>query len=303
MSLPDNIKVLAGHNRSRFPYCNSVYLNDQVRLLVDTGCGQTPMESGLPEPDIILFSHFHLDHIRGNKEYPTSRKAIHSLDAPPLQDESVFAQYTGLDSLSPEAKNPLISMVKGDFEAPSQLLSQGDLLDLGKMRLRVIHTPGHSPGHICLHEERTGGLILGDIDLSPFGPWYGHPVCDIDAFLASINRLKSLEVRWAIPGHGPLLKGDLKTALKAYSERVYARETAILSFLSSPRTPEEIASRLFIYGRLPEPKEAYLHFERVMVSKHLKRLEREGRVLRTESGFVARSLNNSSSTAYRPGEP
>jgi glyoxylase-like metal-dependent hydrolase (beta-lactamase superfamily II) len=77
---------------------------------------------------------------------------------------------------------------------PTQLLQDGDRLDLGGRTLQVLHTPGHTPDSICLLDEDNGLLFGGDTYNT--GPIYAHmPDSDVDAFARSTARVAELADR------------------------------------------------------------------------------------------------------------
>ncbi len=91
-----------------------------------------------------------------------------------------------------------------DFE-PDRTLKDKETLDLGDVKLKVIHTPGHTPGSICLYEPRSKSLFSGDT-VFPFGS-VGRtdlPGGDAKEIIHSIKRLKIL-----YPGHGEISTKDV----------------------------------------------------------------------------------------------
>lgn len=141
----------------------------------------------------VLNTHAHFDHTDANGaivKATSAPLALHSLDKP-LLEAAGGAAFFGLDALpSP---------------APSLDLHDGDVLHLGTLSFEVLHTPGHTPGHVCFYEAKEGVLFDGDVlfrrgigrtDL-PGGNWR--------QLLDSIQR-----VLYALPdettvysGHGP----------------------------------------------------------------------------------------------------
>lgn len=89
--------------------------------------------------EYIINTHGHIDHIAGNKALKEKTKAmllIHKLDAPMLSDVNKnFSIFLGKKRFSPPADS---------------FLEEGDEISLGKLKLIIIYTPGHTPGGICL---------------------------------------------------------------------------------------------------------------------------------------------------------
>ena len=94
---------------------------------------------------------------------------------------------------------------------PDVLLNDGDDIDLPGRRLRVVWTPGHTPGHICLHDADHDLLLTGDhllpritpnIGLAPGGP--GSP---LHGYLASLRRLRGYDSAEALPAHEYRFRG------------------------------------------------------------------------------------------------
>lgn len=89
-----------------------------------------------------------------------------------------------------------------ELPEPDELVSEGDVLEIGSLKFMIIHTPGHSPGSICLSGE--GILITGD---TLFAGSVGRTDLhggDIIQLKKSFKRLMSLSEKMTIlPGHGP----------------------------------------------------------------------------------------------------
>jgi glyoxylase-like metal-dependent hydrolase (beta-lactamase superfamily II) len=90
---------------------------------------------------------------------------------------------------------------------PDRELTDGDLVDLPGRKLRAVWTPGHSPGHICLHLEDGDRIFTGDHVLPRITPHIGlypYDLPDVDPlgdFLASLERIATIEVGEVLPAH------------------------------------------------------------------------------------------------------
>jgi glyoxylase-like metal-dependent hydrolase (beta-lactamase superfamily II) len=88
---------------------------------------------------------------------------------------------------------------------PDLTLTDGECLKMGKLELRVIWTPGHSPGHICFYEERQQLMFTGDHILPTISPNVSlHPQSEDDPlgdYLRSIKKLRGLPTRQVLPAH------------------------------------------------------------------------------------------------------
>jgi glyoxylase-like metal-dependent hydrolase (beta-lactamase superfamily II) len=89
---------------------------------------------------------------------------------------------------------------------PSVQLDGAETIELGRRRLRVEWTPGHSPGHICLFDPADGLLFAGDHILPELSPNIGlHPQSTPDPlheYLEGLRRMVSLDPRHVLPAHG-----------------------------------------------------------------------------------------------------
>ena len=119
---------------------------------------------------------------------------------------------------------------------PDVLLNDGDDIDLPGRRLRVVWTPGHTPGHICLHDGDHDLLLTGDhllpritpnIGLAPGGQ--GSPLA---GYLASLRRVRGYDTAEALPAHEYRFRGIAARA-DAIAEHHGARAEEIISVIAS----------------------------------------------------------------------
>ncbi len=140
----------------------------------------------------IINTHGHFDHVGGNREMKDATGAdilIHALDAPMLSQLSASAAAFGLSS--------------EDSPPPDQTVEDGDTLSFGNITLKVIHTPGHSPGGISLYTN--GNVFVGDTLFAGSIGRTDLPGGDYDTLISSIQKKLFVlgdDVR-VFSGHGP----------------------------------------------------------------------------------------------------
>jgi hydroxyacylglutathione hydrolase len=168
----------------------SAYANSYIcgRILIDAGVVPMAIRPYKDNIDTIVLTHCHFDHTARVKEIAfmcKAKVAIHKYDAGGLIDDSRSL------SLNFGARSPGI--------VPDIELAEGDVIG----ELEVLHTPGHTPGSICLFSERDKILISGDTVFSDgcFGR-YDFPGGSRIELAQSLNRLSFLDVEGLYPGHG-----------------------------------------------------------------------------------------------------
>jgi glyoxylase-like metal-dependent hydrolase (beta-lactamase superfamily II) len=139
----------------------------------------------------IVNTHGHPDHTAGNgilKEATGASILIHEFDAPKLTDASKnLSSLFGLRVTSPPA---------------DQTLREGDVVQVGTVKLKVLHTPGHSKGSISLLGENV--VFTGDTLFADSIGRYDFPDASFKEIMSSIKRLAMLPDHMKVyPGHGP----------------------------------------------------------------------------------------------------
>jgi glyoxylase-like metal-dependent hydrolase (beta-lactamase superfamily II) len=192
----------------------------------------------------ILVTHHHPDHAPGSRR---------------------LSEATGA---------PVKSFRPQDGEEP---LEDGQVVEAGAVRIRVVHTPGHTPDHLAFVVEPDGLLFTGDAVLGRGTSVISPPEGDMGAYVRSLQKMLDLEPKRIYPGHGPVIftpKGRLEFYLRHRAQR----EEQILGALSEGKqTPEVMVPG--IYGTEVPPEMFPVAARSVLA--HLVKLEREGRAART----------------------
>lgn len=197
-------------------------------VLIDTGTAAGYpklvgylLELGLKPSDIhlIILTHEHFDHI-GAAAYMFRKSVVaaHPLAANKieLQDEFVM-----MDKYFDVAAEP--------FHADIWL--EGDaMIELGNYRLRVLHTPGHCSGCICLHEPDHGLLFTGDTVFAGGALSGIYPSGSISDYVHSLKALGGLHIEEFYPGHGPISKTPREDIQKAVSDSCQLMEDSKVLF-------------------------------------------------------------------------
>ena len=81
-----------------FTYCNCLFIDDDVRTIIDTGANRNSLEEIKPDStDLVLYTHHHIDHVRGNRYFARAQKYIHELDYPALENLENIIHYNCVD--------------------------------------------------------------------------------------------------------------------------------------------------------------------------------------------------------------
>ena len=211
---------------------NMFLLRDARMTVVDTGFGsratrivKAANRLGYAPTDIarIIITHHHPDHTGGLADLKRATGAevvAHRADAPHIDGRSSQLGASRPRWLA-EVLAPLYRPFAGDPVAVDTPVEDGQELPvLGGAR--VVHTPGHTPGSICLMLEQERLVIVGDLLVHRFGlrlpskPFTG----DILEEVRSIRKLASLDFDVACFGHGSPLSREPRTAVARFADRL-----------------------------------------------------------------------------------
>lgn len=184
---------------------NAYFIDARRKTLVDAGMDGQRVLKNLPGGlELIILTHCHYDHIGAVPEIVQAtgaKVAMHEKDVPLLNNgrASVSRMF---NAQQPSLKIDIV-------------LRDGDVIDLGDASLTVIHTPGHTPGSICLHDRDSKVLFTGDTVFE--GGSFGRTDIggDAEQMITSLERLTKVDATALYPGHGGPVTGRVKESLMA----------------------------------------------------------------------------------------
>jgi len=236
----------------------------------------------------VVVSHTHADHMGAIAHFrglsPGMIVVDHEADAPFLQDNRLLNRIFDVDLIPRHFPGKRMDVL--EFYAafcpisqtrPDRTVAEGDELRCGPYAFRVVHTPGHHPGHICLFEPEQRILFAGDM-LGLEVPFYTPSSGGSAGFLESMRKFRALNPALVIPSHGDLIR-EPGPAIQKAAEKVMRREQRLLEALAGPpRSFRQLLPALFrSEGQHAFPGAAIL-------ASHLGKLQGEGRV-REEDGL------------------
>ena len=226
---------------------NTYLLPGRVPTLIDAGVGDEnhlrSVESALGGQALarVLITHGHPDHVGG-------------LD-------TLLARWPSADVIR-------FGHAAGDVEA-------------GDGRVRILHTPGHAPDHLCFFDETANDMYCGD--LARIGGSIVIPASkggNLRHYLESLTRVRALAPRRLLPGHGPIVDDPAALIDKYLQHRAQREEEVIAALRDGLTTPEQMVGR--IYGAL-NPTLSAAAADSVLA--HLVKLHEEQRAFVGDEGW------------------
>ncbi len=183
--------------------CNTYLIDGPSRVLIDPGhralfdhveLGLRQLGLTTADIDLVICTHAHPDHIEAVQLFKDT-PALFALN------EIEWQWVQGIGKQMGAALGIDMDALQPDF-----FLQPGEV-SLDDLKLEVFHTPGHSPGSICLYWPAQKALFTGDVVFKEGLGRTDLPGGDGDQLKQSIKRLAQLDVQWVLPGHGEIIAG------------------------------------------------------------------------------------------------
>jgi len=292
------------------------YIDGKNPVLIDTGLATdesirhiekklNSINRSLSGLDRIINTHEHSEHFGGNSGIRDISGALitaSSVTADIIEhySDTINSIETGIEQsdAAPEVKKMLRRFIEFNRTVPDspvdERVQEGSFIELDNSRFRVIHTPGHAHGHICLHDPDRKLLFSGDHIIATGSTFVGYgwrnmasgPITDLinskdhDAdnlslYIDSVDKLKSLDLEMILPGHGGPITEPEDMLDEIVLRKLY-REKTFRAVLDKNR---DMSLEQLIKESYGQAATSYLHYAAAL--GYLVRMSREG-ILRAE---------------------
>jgi glyoxylase-like metal-dependent hydrolase (beta-lactamase superfamily II) len=278
------VTVYLGERNGKYPDGNQVVVRGtDASVAFDTPQVARRLGAVLGAVDRVVLGHVHEDHMVGLRALPRTPVEVHEADLDAARSWAGMSRHYGYP---PPVLASLREKIEQDFDyAPRPDATgyrDGALWELGGVRVRAVHLPGHTAGHCALLVEPHGIAFIGDIDLSSFGPYYGDATSSLAQFRSTLQAVRELPAStWITSHHRGVVTGRdaFDAALAAFAGRLDAREARLMSLLAEgPRTLDELVAARLLYP--PGHAELWVDCaERRSIEQHLEELAARGRAV------------------------
>lgn len=264
-------------------------------LLVDAGM-RADVALALRELGIVKrlhLTHMHLDHRSRQSYFVGESVTCPELERPAFVDWDSFLSYSGFKTVAGfdfhawRARRFNVDLV------PEVVgLKDGQAI-ASEQPAYLLALPGHTQGHSGLWLPHLKAALVTDYDMEPFGPWYGNPISDLDAYERTLRQLlERPDIDWFITSHqrGMLDRESFHGEAERYLRLIAERSEKIYNLLTThqPKSLRELVGQGVFYSRSAYAKNpVFAVFENRMTLLHLQRLEQAGQVCQTADGWLA----------------
>lgn len=184
--------------------CNTYVLDGDGLILIDPGLKRyvpdildAMKNDGLNPKDIstVLNTHSHPDHMDGNSYFD--------------RDKVKLTMHEEAEKFLSQVGGQFFSMFGLEFpDRKADYFTNGGDVELNNLSLKIFHSPGHSPGSICIYWPEKKVLISGDVAFSGSIGRTDFPGGSLAELGKSIERIAPLEIEYLLPGHNEMVQGS-----------------------------------------------------------------------------------------------
>ena len=225
-----------------------------IPTLIDAGTGEgahlAEVGTALAGADLqqVLVTHGHIDHASG---------------AVALRERFGVARFRKFPWSERDVKWPVEWTPIGN----------GDVIRAGDTELVALHTPGHSPDHVCFWHESSRTVFCGDLAIKGTSVWIPARLGgNLSAYLDSLERILALNPARMLPAHGPIIDDPVRVLREYIAHRLEREEQVVAALRAGQQTPDAIVAHVY-----KDLKESLVPLAQESVTAHLLKLQQEGR--------------------------
>ena len=302
----NDIEVLKGVYLIKEVYWKFIQINAFLvtncgeAALIDTGIkmmGRKIVEQLSSKKDLqlkyIIITHAHNDHlgsVRMLKEKTKAKVVCHLLDVPWLEDADLqFKETSCRFTHQTKEKRESFDEVVGGSVKCDVILRDKDTLEVGDLKLVIVHSPGHTPGSISIYIPKLRALFTGDtLQWTHDFLKTGHLgfVTDASSYYNTLRKLQQINALHILPGHYSMIneRKKIRETFSLCFEHYGKYEEELLSILRGRRLSlkeikDEIVSRM--KARTDEDAELWMTYA------FLNKLTQEGKISKKEEWYIS----------------
>lgn len=168
------------------------------------------MDFSLTKCKAVIATHADADHIQGlkrSRERLKTKVLAHAMSVSPIERGDAVMTYASIPAQGIDIPMPACKI--------DETIKEGDVLTVGKLKLHVWHTPGHTPGQLAF---KLGNLLFSGDNIyrdSCVGVIDAHHGSSLPDFIRSLKRILADDSEYLLPSHGPVFRRDAKIIQKA----------------------------------------------------------------------------------------